>query len=60
MRWEITLSYVRVRCGGLLLVDTENFNPVFAECAEILRPTITRVIRNVGIMKKYQRPRQER
>jgi predicted O-methyltransferase YrrM len=52
MKFEITLSYPRIRAGGVLLVDDENFNSAFAECVKILQPPMTRVIRNIGIMKK--------
>jgi Methyltransferase domain len=52
MKFEINLSYPRIKPGGLLLVDDENFNTAFAECVEIIRPSQTRVIRNIGIMKK--------
>lgn len=52
MKFEMQLAYPRVLPGGLVLCDDANFNPAFQECVQTLRPGVSRVIRNLGIMKK--------
>lgn len=52
MKFEFEASYPYIRSGGLLLSDDANFNAAFSECAKKFRPLVSRIIRNLGIMKK--------
>jgi predicted O-methyltransferase YrrM len=52
MKFEIMLGYSHLKPGGLLLCDDANFNTAFAECVQTLQPAASRVIRNIGIIRK--------
>lgn len=52
MKFEFETSYPYIRSGGLLLSDDANFNEAFSECSRSFRPVSSRIIRNIGIMKK--------
>jgi predicted O-methyltransferase YrrM len=52
MKFEFETSYPHIRPGGLLLSDDADFNAAFMECAKSFRPAASRIIRNLGIMKK--------
>ncbi len=52
MKFEFETSYPHIRPGGLLLSDDADFNAAFSECARKFQPSSSRIIRNLGIMKK--------
>ncbi|HTC63018.1 MAG TPA: class I SAM-dependent methyltransferase [Candidatus Saccharimonadales bacterium] len=52
MKFEFETSYPHIRSGGLLLSDDADFNAAFSECAKKFQPESSRIIRNLGIMKK--------